>query len=197
MLRRNIVHALIAGIAGVALVGCESMPGTRQEQATVAGGAAGAAVGAAVAGPEHRILGAIIGGALGAGGGYIIAANTGALRDEDRAGAARAAQQAQDNPATPEQAQAAATADINSDGFVTLDEVVAMSDAGFSEEEMIRRMEATDQIFELTPDQEDYLVQQGVDATVVHDMGEINRDLLAETQRQDVISQPRTYGAPN
>jgi hypothetical protein len=198
MLRKNSLYLLLAGMLSMALVGCESMPGTRQQQATVIGGAAGAAAGAAVGGSDHRVLGAIIGGVLGAGGGYVLAANTGVLRDDDRRAAAQAAERAQANPATAEAARAAATADINNDGFVTMDEVVAMSDAGLNDGEMIRRMEATQQVFDLTIEQEQHLVQQGVSRNVVNQMSDINRDLLAEeTRRQDVISQePRVYGAP-
>lgn len=196
MFQRSYMHWLLIGAFGFALVGCENLPGTRQQQATAVGGAAGAAAGAAVAGPEHRILGAILGGALGAGGGYVIAANTGALRDEDSEGAAQAAQRAEQNPASAEDARRADTADLNNDGFVTLDEVLAMDEAGLSEREMIRRMEATDQVFELTQDQVDYLVEEGVSRNVVTEMNQINRDLVAQDRRQDVISQPRSYGSP-
>ncbi|MEO7678290.1 MAG: glycine zipper domain-containing protein, partial [Verrucomicrobiota bacterium] len=59
----------------LALVGCQNMPGERNTQGAVIGGAAGAAAGSAVA-KNNRVLGALIGGALGAGGGYVIAAKT-------------------------------------------------------------------------------------------------------------------------
>jgi hypothetical protein len=196
MLKTNTICSILAGVMTLGLVGCETAPGTREQQGAVIGGATGAAVGAAVGGSEHRILGALIGGALGAGGGYVIAANTGAVESEDRQAAVQAARRAQQNPATAEQAMAATTADINNDGFVTLDEVVAMSDAGFSEQEMIRRMEATNQVFELTNEQQNYLVQQGVDQQVVNQMNDLNRDLLygSPGQRQDVIGRdPNTF----
>jgi hypothetical protein len=141
----------------------------------VIGGAAGAATGAVIAGPDRRALGALLGGLLGAGGGYVIAARTDRIEGDDRAGAEAAAQRAQVNPATPQDALTATTADLNQDGFVTLDEVIAMHQAGLSDEEMIRRMRATDQIFELTPDQERFLMEQGVSRRVVSAMQTINR----------------------
>jgi len=189
-MKRLLATGLLSGTLAFAWTGCETMPGTREQQGAAIGGTAGAVAGAAVGGPEHRVLGAIIGGALGAGGGYVIAANTGNI--DDRRAAEQAAEQAQQNPATPEEALEATTADINGDGFVTMDEIVAMSDAGLSDQEMLRRMEATDQVFELTPEQQDHLVEQGVSALVVNEMNQINRDLLygARDQRQDVLSRP-------
>ena len=59
------------------------------------------------------------------------------------------------------------TADLNEDGFVTLDEVVAMDKAGLADREMIRRLERTQQYFELTEEQEQYLMDNGVSRDVV------------------------------
>ena len=172
------------------LVGCAEMPGTREQQGAVIGGAAGAAAGAAVA-KEHRILGALIGGLLGAGGGYVIAAKTDKINSNDRDAAAQASRKAQENPATPEEAKKAMTADLNLDGFVTLDEVVALKQAGFSDQEMLTKMRGTDQIFELTADQQKYLRDKGVSQNVVNQMQTINRDKAkAISQRGDVIGRP-------
>ena len=74
--RRTLSYSLIIAMAGgfVSLQsGCEDLPGSRTEQATVIGGAAGAGIGAVLA-EENRLLGALIGGLLGAGGGYLIGA---------------------------------------------------------------------------------------------------------------------------
>jgi len=170
-----------------ALVGCESLPGTREQQGAAIGGAAGAATGAAVS--DNRLLGAIIGGVIGAGGGYVIAARTDAT-DEDRVAAAEAGDRAQRNPATAEEALNARTADINEDGFVTMDEIIALNDAGLNDGEIIRRLEATDQVFELTEAQEDDLAREGVSQTAIAEMHSINRDLLygSPSSRDDVIS---------
>lgn len=175
----------------IAFAGCQNMPGTRNQQGAVIGGAAGAAAGAAVA-KEHRLLGALIGGALGAGGGYVIAAKTDKINENDRDAATTATRKSQENPATAEDARQAMTADLNLDGFVTLDEVAAMKEAGFSDQKMIERLRATDQVFELTTDQEDYLRGKGVSQNVISEMAQINQDKKDSIlqNRTDVISQP-------
>ncbi len=176
----------------VFLAGCQNLPGTRNEQGTIIGGAAGAAAGAAVT--KHHLLGALIGGALGAGGGYVIAANTGKIKSEDQAGAAQATRKAQENPATPQDAKKAMTADLNNDGFVTLDEVVALKQAGYSDQDMISRLKATDQVFELNPEQEKYLTDRGVDQTVITQMEQMNRSASSPapitTTPGEIISAP-------
>jgi hypothetical protein len=169
----------------LAIVGCQNAPGTRSQQGAVIGGAAGAATGAAVA-KNNRGLGALIGGVLGAGGGYVIAQRT----DHPNADAAVAASQnSQRAPASVEQARNAATADLNGDGFVTLDEVVAMKQAGYSEQQMLQRLQATGQVFQLTADQERYLMDHGVSRYLVNQMEQMNQQ--SAPARNDVIGRPQ------
>jgi hypothetical protein len=189
----SIALAALFSLSAGPLTGCEDLPGTRTQQATVIGGASGAVLGAVLA-KENRLLGALIGGLLGAGGGYLIGANTdwfGKDDDETRSEVQKAVDRAERNPATPEQARRARTADINNDGFVTLDEVVAMERAGFSDDEMIQRLEATNQIFDLNQSQEDVLRDNGVSGRVINRMKQINRqerDRLLSGTSNDVIS---------
>ncbi len=190
--RISIVAVTALLLAGV--VGCEQLPGTSGQQGAVIGGAGGAAAGAVVAGSGHRWLGALLGGAIGAGGGYLIGANVNKITGKDTEGAQKANQQAQQNPVTPEQARTATTADINGDGFVTMDEIVAMKQAGLSDQQMIQRMQATGQVFELTQQQQQYLLSHGVDQSVVNQIPEINRAAkqTLENQNPNVGSQPAT-----
>jgi hypothetical protein len=184
MSRRTLILMVSAGtMVAAPMTGCEDLPGTKKQQATVIGGAGGAAAGAAVA-KNNRLLGALIGGALGAGGGYLVGAQMEKVDNQDQQGATEAVKNAQNNPATAEQARAAATADINDDGFVTLDEVVAMERAGFDNGDMIKRLKATGQYFELTSDQEQYLRDRGVDSTVVAAMRDMNQP---DSSRTDAI----------
>jgi outer membrane protein with glycine zipper len=157
----------VAGALLLAATGCENLPGNEKSQGAVIGGASGAAVGAAVGGEGHRLLGALIGGVLGAGGGYLIGANWDKITGKDTAGATEATREAQAKPATVEDAQKATTADLNSDGFVTMDEVVAMERAGFADDKIIDRLRATGQIFELTAEQKNYLRSRGVSENVI------------------------------
>lgn len=156
-----------------ALVGCSSAPGTPKQQGAVVGGATGAAVGAAVT--KNRALGAVIGGAVGAAGGYVVGGKTGTLDRKD--------------PNTPASAPNAnmPTADANHDGFVTLDEIVDMKNAGISDEEMIRRIQATGLTFDLNADQRKFLADHGVSATVIGRLPEMNRSA-------EPVSAPQTNG---
>ena len=170
---RVVITALLAGSLALSpmMVGCEQLPGDEKTQGAVIGGLAGAGAGALIGGKENRLLGALIGGAAGAGGGYLIGANwdkiTGKDKDQSRDDAVKANERAQKDPADPKDVDRAKTADINNDGFVTLDEVVAMDKAGLSDREMIRRLERTQQYFELTDEQEQDLQDNGVSRDVV------------------------------
>ncbi|HYG22119.1 MAG TPA: hypothetical protein VEH04_04990 [Verrucomicrobiae bacterium] len=178
---------VLTGLTAVMLqTGCSNLPGDKGQQGAVIGGLGGAAAGAAVGGEDNRLLGAILGGALGAGGGYVVGANSDRILNKDKGGAETATEAAQSRPATPEEARSAATADLNSDGFVTLDEVVALDKAGYTDQEVVSRLQATGQVFELTSEQQTYLTNQGVSPSVVNQMNSLNREA-----RDRIISRPQ------
>ena len=168
-------------ILSLATSGCKNLPGSPGAQGAAIGGVGGAAAGAAIGGEHHRVLGALVGGAVGAGGGYLIGANKDRLTQHDTAGAQAAVQRAQQNPASPQDALTASTADLNRDGFVTMDEVVAMKRAGFSDQQIFDRMRATGQVFELTPQQQDYLRNNGLDQYVIDQIPGLNRETAVPT----------------
>lgn len=168
--------AALSMVTSLSLAACENLPGSRTQQSTAIGAAAGAAAGAAIAGEGNRIAGALIGAAIGGAGGYLIGAQTDWFdRDDSDEHAIAAVQQAQRDPATSADVRRASTADLNSDGFVTFDEVVAMEAAGLSDAEMIARLRATDQVFDLTSEQRRALLDAGVSAAVVAEMPRINQ----------------------
>jgi hypothetical protein len=171
-------------LTSLILVGCENLPGTKGQQGAVVGGAAGAATGAAVGGEKHRGAGAVIGGVLGAAGGYVLGANSDKIMGNNRDDADAAARRAQTTPASADQARNARSADINSDGYVTLDEVTAMRDAGLSDEQMLRRLEATGQVFDLTDEGKRYLRERGVSENVIREMQNLNA-----SRRQTLMQQ--------
>src|SRR5438045_2899100 len=183
----GVAAALLAGT-----IGCEQLPGTPKEQGTAIGGVGGAVTGAALGGEHHRLLGALLGGAAGAGGGYLIGANSDRISHRDSAAPPEAMQRAQTAPATPEQARSAPTADLNGDGFVTMDEVVAMRQAGLPEQTIVERLRATGQVFELNPDQQRYLRERGISDRVISEMMEVNRDVRDRLLggQEGVISRP-------
>jgi len=162
----------------------------------VIGGASGAAAGAAIA-KDNRLAGALIGGLLGAGGGYVIGANVDKHKDKDETAAKKDAEtsaaNAKANPATTADVKNAHTADVNSDGFVTLDEVVAMENAGLSNKEMITRLQRTQQYFQLTSDQEKYLHDNGVDQKVIDAMRDMHpQDAQTASTKTDTNVDMRT-----
>jgi hypothetical protein len=181
----KITFTQLTAIATAAFIftGCENLPGTKGQQGAVIGGATGAATGAVIGGEEHRALGAVLGGVLGAAGGYVVGANSDKILNRDNNDAESAARRAQTTPATADQARSATTADVNSDGFVTLDEVAAMKDAGLSDEQMLQRLEATKQVFDLTEQGKKFLRDRGVSEYVITQMQSLNpqrRQLLLQ-----------------
>jgi hypothetical protein len=176
MLKRKTMSVMLIGSLCLGLAsGCENLPGNKPTQGAVIGGAGGAAAGAAIA-SHNRLLGGLIGGALGAGGGYLIGSQMDKNDRNHGDEGYRASDRDRDNPPTARDARDARTADLNGDGFVTLNEVVAMKDAGLSDREMIRRLEDTGQVFSLSDEQERYLRDRGVDRNVVEAMRTMNQD---------------------
>jgi hypothetical protein len=177
MRRTKVTLLVLTASVGLApLAGCENLPGNKKEQGAVIGGVGGAVAGAAL-GKGNRGLGALIGGALGAGGGYLVGAKMDDKdKDKTKDGAIKASQNAQQHPATAAEVKDSSTADLNADGFVTLDEVVAMKDAGLGDKEMIKRLQRTQQYFELSDEQMKYLRDHQVDEKVITAMRDMRPD---------------------
>jgi Glycine zipper len=173
--RRAVSLALVGSMALGPAVGCSNLPGGSKEQGAVIGGLGGAAAGALI-GKNNRGLGALIGGVLGAGGGYLIGAHKDKIDKQKAEEAREASERAERNPARPDDVPRSRTADLNDDGFVTMDEVVALRKAGLSDSEMIDRLQRTDQVFELTDRQVEYLRDRNVSTRVIDAMQDMNRD---------------------
>jgi hypothetical protein len=81
---------------------------------------------------------------------------------------------------------------------VTLDEVVALEKAGLSDNEILERLRATNQVFELSEDQENYLKSNGVSANVVAQMELINEKEREQVSRRgDVIGRDPARNSGN
>src|SRR5437867_11397254 len=117
LLKSRQVQMSLLAISFLGAVGCKELPGTREQQGAVIGGASGAAAGAVIGGEKHRLLGALLGGALGAAGGYVIAADTDKIRSTNRTAAVAANNSAMSKPATVQDVSKSTTADLNHDGF--------------------------------------------------------------------------------
>jgi hypothetical protein len=175
MLRRGITALMIGSIA---LAGCAT-----EDQGAVSGGAGGAVAGGAAAGAAAGApaagVGAIIGGALGAAGGAIVGASNEKNNEKHRDEAIRASRLADENPAAASAVIQGGTGDLNGDGFVTTDEIIALEKADLSDEEIIERLRATQQVFGLTRQQERRLLEHGVSPRVVESLRGLNANLAA------------------
>jgi hypothetical protein len=150
---------------------CSSSPGDGSEQNAVIGGAgSGATLGNPTKGKP--LFGGLTNGADGA---YLIGANWDLIEANDSVSAGKAIEKARSSPALPQEARNATTIDINNDGFTTIDEVVATQKAGFSDDEMIRRLELTGQVFDLSQQNINDLKNQGVSQRVIDAMKSMNR----------------------
>ena len=121
----------------------------------------------------------IIHGGLGAGGGFLIGASRDKLDQntpQAREDAIKASQRAEKNPAKPEAVDKSPTADLNADGYVTLDEVVALRQAHLNDPDLLERLRRTGDSFELTEYQQDYLRTRGVSDAVIHQIPTLNQD---------------------
>jgi predicted transglutaminase-like cysteine proteinase len=105
--------------------------------------------------------------ACGLSGGCLIGASRAMLDKQQIDLARRANQQSQQHPAIPADAREHPTADLNGDGFVTLDELIAMRRAGVDDDQMIDRLRATGQVFALSPRQWQYLYERGINRPVL------------------------------
>ena len=169
-----VVLGAIAAISGGLAIGCESLSGTRAQRRTSIGGVANSQAGATID-EENRLFGVLIGGALGARGGYLIGADTDWFIAPDRQMRAYdAVGSAENSPATVDDVRLSATADLNLDGFVTTDELIAMDRAGLSDDVILTRLRATNQVFELSKSQQRAMSQAGVSQRVIRELQEIN-----------------------
>jgi hypothetical protein len=184
MRKQILLQLTTVALLGAFLTGCENLPGTKGQQGAVIGGAGGAATGAVVGGEKHRAVGAVIGGVLGAAGGYVVGANSDKIIGKNKDEAETAGQRAKTTPVTAEQARTARTADVNTDGYVTLDEVVAMKDARLSDREMLNRLEATGQVFDLGAESKQYLRDHGISENVISEMQGLNQTRRDTLQQQ-------------
>jgi len=105
--------------------------------------------------------------ACGLSGGCLIGASHAMLEGHRLDLARKANEHAEEHPAVPADAREAKTADLNGDGFVTLDELIAMRRTGLDEQEMIDRLRATGQVFCLSPLQWRYLYDRGINRPVL------------------------------
>jgi hypothetical protein len=176
MTYRAVALTLMAGtvLATPVLTGCQNLPGTPRAQLAVAGAVIGGVIGGAAAGTWWA--GALIGAGIGLVGGWVIGFALEEWFGWQGMDSPRAAIEMPMMPATPEQALAARTADLNGDGIVSLDELLAMHQAALTESEILDRLEATEFIFEVNATQEEFLLSHGVSPNLLRELPRLNAD---------------------
>jgi hypothetical protein len=106
------------------------------------------------------------GGSLGAAGGYVVGASPDSLARTDlQAAAVAASLQGETQPATVGDREVV-SADLDEDGFITLDEIVAMHRAGLTDEAIVGKLGESGYVLGATRPQVVYLASCGVSATV-------------------------------
>lgn len=119
---------------------------------------------------DRKAVAALAVAAAGPGGGWIIGASRQNLRAGRSALAGKANQNAEQHPAAPGDVAASTDADLNHDGFVTLDEIIALKRAGLTEDQMKDRIMHADQVFAPNERQQQYLRDRGIGQAVIDAM---------------------------
>ena len=185
MLNRKARATALAGSVALACaigpVGCSNGPlGKGSSGAAAEAGGGGALTGAVMsrAGGGTGMQAAQDAPALsnlGESSGWLIGAEPAKI-DQKKDQEARAAEErARRQPATVDDVRRSESADLNGDGFVTLDEVEAMQKSGLSDRDMVDRLQRTGQVFQLNDRQQDHLKDRGVSQGVIDAMLSLTR----------------------
>jgi hypothetical protein len=182
------LHKWMIGVSAVFLAGIGA--GCQNYPEVPAGDQMGMKASATSAGAtipsDNGLLAGLVGGTEGKSGGYVVGADWSKIRQHASPEALAAAKKAESNPASAAEVKQASTADINQDGFITLDEIVALQQAGLSDREIVDRMEQTRAYFEVTKDQEQYLRDHAVKPAVVKAMKSIDDQNEAQTAAAEI-----------
>lgn len=158
--------------------GCTGMNNTQQGGLT--GGLLGAGIGALAGGPRHAAAGALIGGGVGA----IAGAGIGADRDrwEERK--------------RDQAAHAVAVANAQAARQMSVAEIIQMSQQRTADDVIIRQIESTGSVFQLTSNDILNLQNHNVSSRVILAMQTPRRATVVVPQRPVVVYEPRPYYMP-
>jgi hypothetical protein len=151
--------AVLAGVTA----GCQNMPQVPVGDRTVLGGSAMAA-GAAIP-ADGALLSTLTKGSDASA--LVVGADWQKIRQHASREAIAAANKAKTYPATAADVSKSPTADLNQDGFITIDELLALQQAGLRDNDIVDRLEHTRAYFEVTKDQERYLQEHFIKPAIV------------------------------
>ncbi len=171
MSKTRFIRAILVNMLFVGLVGCEQMSSATKNQGAVGGEVSGVSGGSVA---SQNASGTSFGKSLAPGTSYVIAANGVEDAGWSYGATSPALRNDQSISIMARKVLTAPTADLNGDGYVTLEEVLAMRQAGLSDDEILERLRATNQVFEPTMAQQDYLRRRGISSYVIEQMLNIN-----------------------
>lgn len=122
------------------------------------------------AGSTQMALSSLAAQVGGPGGGWIIAATPQHIDQHSLGSAQQANRKAEQQPARPADVEHSANCDLNGDGFVTMDEMLALRRAGLTTEQLIARVRQTPAVFALTDRQQQYLRDRDISQKVIDTM---------------------------
>jgi hypothetical protein len=125
---------------------------------------------AAPANGQQTALASLAARVGGPGGGWIIAATPDHIQQHSLGSAQQANRLAQQQPAGPGDIERSDNCDLNADGYVTMDEVLALKRAGLTDEQLISRVRRTPMVFAMTDRQQQYLHDRGIPQAVLNVM---------------------------
>jgi hypothetical protein len=163
----TVVQLVLSGWAVPLFCGCAFIHYDKGAGPNVNAGQQPAAVNA---NPEQSALAMLASQSGGPGGGWIIAASRQNIEQHSLGSAQQADRQARQQPAGIADIERSDNADLNGDGFVTLDEILALKRAGLTSEQIITRIQRTPQVFSLAERQQQYLRDRGIDPHTIDAM---------------------------
>ena len=161
-MKRALLSVVACGVFGAGVIGCETKAGT----GALVGGAAGAGIGAIVGHNSHGRTGsgALIGGAVGALGGALIGNE---MDKKDERDARR--EREYDDYASRRTVRTSASA------TVTREDVIEWTRRGDRDEQIIDRIERSDNVSHLSARDENALRDSGVSESVIRAMKNSDR----------------------
>lgn len=163
----TLARVLLGGFAVPLSCGCAFI---HYDKGAGPGANAGQQPAAVTASSEQTALATLASQTGGPGGGWIIAASRQNIDQHSLGSAQQANRQAQQQPAGMADVERSDNADLNGDGFVTVDEILALKRAGLNSDQIITRIQRTPQVFSLTDRQQQYLRDRGIDQRTVNAM---------------------------
>jgi hypothetical protein len=177
---RGKISGALAGVILAVVTGCNSTPLPNNEPQLAVNGDAAMLAGAVVPRKSGAVA-SLVGDQLGAGGGFLVGASQENIRQQRQKEAVASARKGEELPATLEDVRNSTTADLNGDGFVTLDEMVAMHRAGLDDQEILGRLRSAHQVYGLSPEQANYLSDRGLSMRIIE---ALSNNLPAEQQAE-------------